>query len=98
VRNCFARAIVQHYGTLSLFVSSGLIELVVPVGLLQIAKPTRFVGDESARSPRDSQQNPNHVMAGNDFSFSTDNDPYLQHRRELGSVHNVLSWVFNDAY
>ena len=42
-------------------------------------------------------------MAGHDFSFATDNDPYLQYRRELGSggfgsVHEVLSQLFNKTY
>ena len=42
-------------------------------------------------------------MAEHDFSFATDNDPYLQYRRELGSggfgsVHEVLSRLFNKAY
>jgi hypothetical protein len=42
-------------------------------------------------------------MAGHDFSFATDNDPYLQYRRELGSggfgsVHEVLSRLFNETY
>jgi hypothetical protein len=35
-------------------------------------------------------------MAGNEFGFATDNDPYLQYKRELGSggsgsVHEGLS-------
>jgi hypothetical protein len=42
-------------------------------------------------------------MAGQDFSFATDNNPYLQYRRELGSggfgsVHEVLSWLVNETY
>lgn len=48
--------------------------------------------DESPGSPRDSQQDPrpsptrgSQIMAGHDFSFATDNDPYLQDIREIGS-------------
>jgi hypothetical protein len=39
------------------------------------------------------------IMAGNDFSFATDNDNYLKYQRQLGSggfgsVHEVLSQLF----
>ena len=42
-------------------------------------------------------------MARHDFSFATDNEPYLQYRRELGSggfgsVHEVLSRLFSETY
>jgi hypothetical protein len=42
------------------------------------------------------------IMSGNDVGFATDNDPYLQYKRKLGSggfgtVHEVLPLVFSEA-
>ena len=42
-----------------------------------------------------------HIMSGNDVNSATDNNPYLQYKRKLGSggwgtVHEVLLRIFNE--